>query len=157
MDVSKAADGHGLTHASETIHQEIGFAASRERVYKALTSSEQFDAVTRLSDAVSLVTAPDAKKTFISDAVAGVITLFGGYITGWNLELLRNERLVQVWRARSWDPGDYSIAKFALVADGAGTKLLFDHRGFPEGQGGHLASGWYTHYWDPMAKFLSQR
>ena len=157
MEDSNGVEGDGLTHASETIHQELTFKASQQRVYEALTTSKEFDAVTRLSDAITLVTAPDAKPTSISHEVGGPFTLFGGYITGRNVELVRNERLVQVWRARSWDAGDYSIVKFVLVADGAVTKLVFDHRGFPEGQGGHLAEGWHTHYWDPMAKFLSQR
>lgn len=147
--------GDGLTHTSEAIHQEIHFNASRERVYRALTTSKEFDTVTRLSDAITLVTAAGAKPTSISREVGGGFTLFGGYITGRNLELARNERLVQAWRAGSWDADDYSIVKFALVVDGVGTKLVFDHRGFPEGQGGHLAEGWHTHYWDPLGKFLS--
>ena len=156
MAVSKGVEGDGLTHASETIHQEVTFKASRQRVYAALTSSKSFDAVTRLSDAIALVTAPDATPTSISGKVGGSFTLFGGYITGRNLELIPNERLVQAWRTSSWDAGDFSIVKIALAVEGEGTKLSFDHRGFPEGQGGHLAEGWHTHYWDPLAKFLSQ-
>jgi activator of HSP90 ATPase len=157
MESSKSADGDGLTHTSEAIHQEIHFDASRERVYRALTSSDEFDAVTRLSDAITLVTATGAKPTSIGREVGASFTLFGGYITGRNLELHRNERLVQAWRTGAWNVGDYSVVKFVLVADGVGTKLVFDHRGFPEGEGGHLAEGWHTHYWDPLRKFLSQR
>ena len=156
MGNSKAVDGDGLAHTSETIHQQITFKADRRSVYEALTNSKQFDAITRLSDAVTLVTAPSAKPTSISRAVGGSFTLFGGYITGRNLELLRDERLVQAWRASSWDAGDYSIARFVLVAHGAETRLEFDHRGFPEGAGEHLANGWHTHYWEPLAKFLSR-
>ena len=155
MAASKVVESDGLTHASETIHQEVTFKASRQRVYAALTSSKSFDAVTRLSDAIALVTAPDATPTSISGKVGGSFTLFGGYITGRNLELIPNERLVQAWRTSSWDAGDFSIVKFVLAVDGEGTKLTFDHRGFPDGQGGHLAEGWHTHYWDPLAKFLS--
>jgi activator of HSP90 ATPase len=157
VEPSKSAAGDGLAHTSESIHQEVRFNASRERIYRVLTTSKEFDAITRLSDAITLVTAAGAKPTSISRLVGGEFTLFGGYITGRNLELARNERLVQAWRTRSWDAGDYSIVKFALVADGAGTKLVFNHRGFPEGQGGHLAKGWHTHYWDPLGKYLSQR
>lgn len=156
MEPSKSADGDGLTHSSEAIHQEIHFNARRHRVYRALTTSKEFDTVTRLSDAITLVTAPGAEPTSISLRVGGGFTLFGGYITGRNLELERNERLVQAWRAASWDAGDYSIVKFAFLVDRGGTKLVFDHRGFPEGQGGHLAEGWHRHYWDPLMKFLSQ-
>lgn len=155
MEASAPAEGDGLSHSAEAIHQEIVFSAGRRRVYQALTSAKQFDALTRLSDAVHLLMAPGAKPTTISREVGGSFTLFGGYITGRNLELLQDARLVQGWRAASWKPGDYSIVKFALLENGAGTKLIFDHRGFPEGQGAHLADGWHSHYWEPLAKFLS--
>lgn len=149
-------DADGLTHTSEAIHQEITFKAPAHRVYEALMNSQQFDAITRLSDAITLVTAADAKPTSVSREVGGPFTLFGGYITGRNLELLEDERLVQAWRAGSWSAGDYSIVRFVLAANGAETNLVFDHRGFPEGQGQHLARGWYTHYWEPLAKYLAQ-
>jgi len=45
-----------------------------------------------------------------------------------------------------WDPGDYSIAKFQLVEQGAGTKIVFDHAGFPSGKAEHLAEGWRMNY-----------
>ena len=154
-DGESAAAGDGLSHAAESIRQVVEFNANPVRVYEALTDAKQFDAVTRLSDAVKLVTAPGAKPTSIGRAVGGAFTLFGGYITGRHLELVHGERLVQAWRAASWKPGDYSVVKFLLLENGAGTKMLFDHRGFPEGRGPELADGWHTHYWDPLAKFLS--
>jgi activator of HSP90 ATPase len=145
---------NGLSHSSEAIHQEITFNAARRLVYAALTDPKQFDAVTRLSDAVTLVTAAGAKPTAINQEVGGAFVLFGGYITGRHLELVPDERLVQAWRAGSWAAGEYSIARFALHDAGAGCKLVFDHRGFPKGEGVHLAPGWHSHYWEPLAKFL---
>jgi activator of HSP90 ATPase len=155
-DKSNLIEADGLTRTSEAIHQQITINAERTAVYEALTNAKQFDAITRLSDAVSLVTAPNAKPTSISRAVGGPFTLFGGYITGRNLELVRGERLVQAWRTGSWNAAEYSIVSFVLVANGAGTKLVFDHRGFPDGAGAHLANGWHTHYWDPLVKYLSR-
>ncbi len=152
---SARGEGDGLTHSSEAIHQEVDFGASCRRVYAALTTTQQFDALTRLSDAVSLLTAPKARATFISPEVGGPFTLFGGYVTGWHLEMVPGERLVQAWRAGSWRAGDYSVVKFVLVEKGTGCHLVFDHRGFPEGQGSHLAYGWRVHYWDPLAKLLT--
>jgi Activator of Hsp90 ATPase homolog 1-like protein len=34
------------------------------------------------------------------------------------------------------------IAKFELVEQGSGTRVVFDHTGFPKGQTDHLAAGW---------------
>src|SRR5208282_6056352 len=119
-----AADKNkGLTHTAEAIHDEVMFNASRSRVYAALTDAKQFDAVTRLSDAMKMVTAPNAPATAISTEVGGAFTVFGGYITGLQIELVPDQRLVQVWRAASWGPGDFSIVKFVLADAGAGTKL----------------------------------
>jgi activator of HSP90 ATPase len=150
-----SGEGNGLTHSSEAIHQEVNFSASCQRVYAALTSTQQFDALTRLSDAATLLTASNAQATFISPEVGGPFTLFGGYVTGRHLEMVAGERLVQAWRAGSWRAGDYSVVRFVLVAHGAGCHLVFDHRGFPEGQGRHLAYGWRVHYWEPLAKLLA--
>jgi activator of HSP90 ATPase len=70
--------------------------------------------------------------------------------------MLPNERLVQAWRAASWKPGEFSSAAFYLRAEGGKTKLNFEHRGFPNGEGAVLAHGWHSHYWEPLAKFLAQ-
>jgi activator of HSP90 ATPase len=145
----------GLSQSSQAIHQEVSVSSSRQRVYGALTSAKEFDALTRLSDAVTLVTAPNAQATAISGEAGGSFTLFGGYITGRHLEMVPGERLVQAWRAGSWQPGDYSVVKFALFDQGAGCKIVLDHRGFPEGQGASLAYGWRIHYWEPLTKLLA--
>jgi activator of HSP90 ATPase len=146
----------GLSHASEAIHQELLFNASPQRVYGALTNGKSFDAITRLSDGDALLKASGAKPTAINGEVGGTFTLFGGYVTGRNLEMLPDERLVQAWRAGSWKPGAFSIAAFSFVKEGTKTKLLFDHRGFPDGEGASLAQGWHSHYWGPLTTFLAQ-
>jgi uncharacterized protein YndB with AHSA1/START domain len=143
-----------ISHAAESIHQEPVFKASRKRVYEALTDAKQFDKVVQLSAAMKSGMAPGAKPTEIGREAGGAFELFGGYVTGRHLELVPNERIVQAWRAGGWDPGDYSIAKFQLVEQGAGTKIVFDHAGFPKGKAGHLAEGWKMNYWEPLEKFL---
>lgn len=151
---SAAADG--LSHDAEAIRQEVTLDASPQRVYQVLISTQDFDSVTRLSDGAALLNAAGAKPTSISTEVGGSFTLFGGYITGRHLEMLPNERLVQAWRAGSWKTGAFSIAAFYLTAEGGKTKLNFEHRGFPNGNGVSLARGWHAHYWGPLAKYLAQ-
>jgi activator of HSP90 ATPase len=151
-----AAAADGLSHASEAIRQEVTFDAGPQRVYQALTSTKDFDMITRLSDGAALLNAAGAKPTAISTELGGPFMLFGGYITGRHLEMLPNERLVQAWRAGSWKAGGFSIAAFYLSAQGGKTKLYFEHRGFPDGNGASLAHGWHLHYWEPLAKFLAQ-
>jgi activator of HSP90 ATPase len=76
---------------------------------------------------------------------------FGGHVTGRHVELVPNKRVVQAWRAKTWPEGVYSIARFELKGDGKGTKLVFDHDGFPADMKEHLASGWQANYWDKIA------
>jgi activator of HSP90 ATPase len=147
----------GISHSAESIHQEPSFTASRKRVYDALTNSRQFDRVARLSEAMqSSAMASMKTPSQISQHAGGPFTLFGGYIVGRHIELVPNERIVQAWRAGSWDRGVYSIVSFKLEEQGAGTKILFDHTGFPKGQADHLATGWQANYWSPLEKFLAK-
>ncbi|MDQ0062161.1 SRPBCC domain-containing protein [Paenibacillus harenae] len=125
------------------IHQEVAFKANPARIYDILISSEQFSKAT------------GGAPTDISTEEGGKFSCFGGMILGRNIELVPNQRIVQAWRAASWEEGIYSIIKIELKEQGSETLLMFDHSGFPEGQGEHLASGWHANYWGPIEKLLA--
>ena len=150
-----AAAVEEISHTAESIHQEIVFKAGRKRVYEALTQAKQFDQVVQLSDARKTMMPANAPPTQISPEVGGAFSTFGGLIVGRNIELLRDERIVQAWRPAYWKPGVYSIVKFELADSGTGTKLVLDHNGFPDGDGKSLLDGWNKNYWEPLAKFLA--
>jgi len=147
VNQSPKRDGNGISRGCECIHQEVVINASRARIYQALIDSKQFKAVTELS-------LPGA-ATDISPEVGGAFSLFGGVIVGRNIEMEPNLRSVQAWREESWEPGAYSVAKFELKDEGPGTRLIFDHTGFPQGAADHLAIGWKSHYWEPLQKYLA--
>jgi activator of HSP90 ATPase len=126
---------------SITIHQEIDFAASPQRIYEALLDTKQF-------------TAFSGRPAEINREVGGAFSVFNGHIIGRNLELVPNQRIVQAWRVVPWPEGVYSIARFELKAQGSGTHLVFDHIGFPEGLHDHLAEGWDSNYWELLKKYL---
>lgn len=145
-----------VSTSCEVIHQEVAFKVSRKRVYEALTDAKQFNKVVMLSAAIQSGMAPGGKPAEVSSEAGGAFSAFGGYITGRQVELIPNERVVQAWRAASWGPGQYSIARFELIEQGSGTKLVFDHTGFPPDQRDHLAEGWKVNYWEPMEKYFAQ-
>jgi activator of HSP90 ATPase len=149
-----AATQEGVLRSGELIHQEPVFKASAKRVYEALTDAKQFEKVVRLSAAMQSGMALGNTPVQISREAGGAFTLFGGYIVGRQIELVPNERIVQAWRVAAWSPGVYSIARFELTEQGSSTKLVFEHVGFPEGQGQHLAEGWKGNYWEPLEKYL---
>jgi activator of HSP90 ATPase len=144
----------GISHTAASIHQEPVFTASPNRVYEALTDAKQFTRVVELSGALQALHLPN-EPAEISGEAGRAFTLFGGYITGRNVELVPNVRVVQAWRAGDWPPGVYSIVRFELVSHGSGCKIVFDHTGFPNSEAQSLARGWKTHYWEPLAKVLA--
>lgn len=143
-----------VSHMADLIHQEPVFKASRKRVYEALTDAAQFQKVIQLGVAMKTMSLK-SEPAQISTEAGGAFTLFGGYVTGRQIELVPNQKIVQAWRAGSWDAGFYSIADFTLVEQGSGTKIIFEHRGFPKGLGEHLLAGWKGNYWEPLDKFLT--
>jgi activator of HSP90 ATPase len=146
-----------ISHDAVAIHQEVAFQASRSRVYQALTDAKQFDRVVALSEAVTTGMVPaHAPPSRIGRRAGAGFSLFGGYVSGLQVELVPDRRIVQVWRAGSWEPGDYSIASYVLRDEGSGCRLVFDHRGFPAGEAQHLLEGWHGNYWQPLAKALAQ-
>ena len=150
-----AAAEEEISHTAESIHQEAVFKANRNRVYEALTDTKQFDKIIKLSPEMQAGKSFGTTPTAISREVGGTFSIFGGHIIGRQIELVPNQRIVQAWRVVDWNPGVYSIAKFELIEQGAGTKLVFDHTGFPKGDAEHLAEGWKSHYWDSIDKFLA--
>ncbi len=126
---------------SIALHQEVDFKAAPQRIYEALLDGKQFSAFSGM-------------PATINREAGGAFSLFGGHIIGRNLELAPNRRIVQAWRVVTWDEGIYSIARFELKAKSAGTHLIFDHTGFPEGKKEHLEEGWKENYWDKLQKYL---
>jgi activator of HSP90 ATPase len=125
-----------------TIHFEVDYNTTPDRIYHVLLDAKQFQACSGL-------------PAEIDPKAGGWFKLFDGQIEGRNVELIPNQRIVQAWRPASWPAGVYSIAKFELAPRGGGTRIVFDHAGFTEDKQEHLASGWQEHYWGPLHKYLN--
>jgi activator of HSP90 ATPase len=125
-----------------SLHQEIQFDASPERIYKILLDSKEFEAFS-------------GGLAEISGEVGGTFSMFDKRIVGRNIELVPNERIVQAWRETSWEPGVYSLVKLEFKQQGSKTTVMLDHTGFGEGDFGHLNPGWKLRYWDPLEKYLA--
>ena len=128
-------------HSRTSIHQEVSFKATPQRLYEILLSSKQFAAFTGMPAEID----PKAGGTF---------SIFGGLIVGRNVELILNQRIIQAWRPADWEPGLYTLVRFELKLRGSETVVTLDHTGFPEGNFDHFDAGWPLRYWKPLMKFL---
>lgn len=124
------------------IHQEEDLPAEAHRVYEALLDAKQFRAFS------------GGRRAEIDRNPGGSFSLFAGHITGRNVDLLSNRRIVQAWRATAWPGGVYSIARFELQGHEATTRVIFDHTGFPSELAEHLEGGWRENYWKPLRNYL---
>ena len=128
--------------ARTSLHQEIEFSATPDRIFHVLLDSKEFAAFTGMA-------------ATIDPSAGGAFNTFGGLIEGRNIEIIPSSRIVQAWRPTHWDPGVYSLVKFELKPKGSETTIVLDHTGFPEGDFDSLSAGWKSHYWDPLTKFLT--
>ncbi len=142
LQVTKEVGSGTANQARTSLHQEVAFTASPERIYEVLLDSKQFAAFTGL-------------PAEIDPKVGGAFRTFGGLIVGRNVELVPNQRIVQAWRPTTWDPGVYSLVKFELKPQASGTLVVLDHTGFPESDFDGLNSGWPKRYWEPLKKFFA--
>jgi len=131
---------------SIAIHEEINFRTSPKRVYEALLDAKQFSAFS-------------GGAAEIQREAGGAFSCFDGVVTGRNIELVPDRRIVQAWRIKMWPQGVYSIVTFELQAQGTGTCLTMDHVGFPDAMPAHLNGelpdgGWRRQYWEPLQKYL---
>jgi activator of HSP90 ATPase len=139
----KKIPGAAANKSKTSLHQEIDYKATAQRIYDVLLNSKDFAAFS-------------GAPAEIDPKAGGAFSMFGGMIVGRNVELVENQRIVQAWRPPADFPeGTYSLVKIELKSQGPGTKLTLNHTGFPEGHFDHFDAGWHSHYWEPLRKFLA--
>lgn len=125
-----------------SIHQEVQFDASPDRVYDALMDGDKHGSFT-------------GAPAEISRDEGGRFACFDGQIVGHNIELVPNKRIVQTWRFVQWPAGTWSLVRFELVPEGDGTRLVLDHEAVPEPFQEGVAGGWHGRYWGQLKEFLA--
>src|SRR5260221_2822282 len=87
--------------AMHQIRQTVRFAAPPSAIYRALMESRRHQAFTGAPAKI------DAK-------VGGRFTAWGPHLSGVTVELVKDKRIVQAWRAENWPSGGYSVVTFNL-------------------------------------------
>jgi len=92
----------------------------------------------------------------INQKVGASFRVFDGYITGKNLQLIRNQLIVQSWRGSDWDAkADDSVFMISFEQRGADALINVVHANVPDTVVGSLDKGWHNHYWKPWKQWLA--
>ena len=117
------------------------FAATTQEIYSAWLSSQ-------------LHTKMTGGEAHCSDKVGCSFTAWDDYISGKNLELFENKKIVQSWRTSEFSQDDEdSILTIQLNEVKEGTELILTHKNIPKGQT-QYKQGWIDHYFVPMKEFF---
>ncbi len=128
----------------KTIRQTVSFKISAHDVYDALMDSKKHSKFT-------------GSKTSISKKVGGKFSVYDGYASGKNLELIPGKKIVQSWRAADWEKDAVSTVVFEIIPKGNGTTLKFTHYDVPAEHATAIAQGWKDFYWHPMKKMFNEQ
>ena len=129
--------------ATKQIRHVVRFNAKPRAIYQVLMNSKKHAAFTGAPAKI------DAK-------VGGRFAAWGPHLRGVNVELIKNKRIVQAWRAKSWRKSHYSIATFELKRAKGGTRLVFTQTGIPAKHVRDINGGWKSHYWDLLKKVFNK-
>ncbi|MCX6169571.1 MAG: SRPBCC domain-containing protein [Ignavibacteriales bacterium] len=126
----------------EQIKISVIFPVTPKRIYDAWLNGKKHSAMTGAS-ATS------------SNKIGGKFTAWDKYISGKNLELVPNKRILQAWRSTEFSKDhldSYLLIKLEEVKNG--TKVSIVHTEIPDGTGAAYKKGWKDFYFAPMKKYF---
>ena len=92
----------------------------------------------------------------IDDKEGSAFSAHQGYITGKNLQLIKDKLIVQAWRAVNWDQTAVdSTFIIYLAGQGNDVVLKMTHANVPDDSAADIEKGWFDHYWNPWKQYLA--
>lgn len=118
----------------KTLNLKEEFTASPDSVYRMLTDPQMLNAITQGSASFE----PKVGSSF---------SLFGGNVTGENVELVPNSKIVQKWRFKEWLEGHYSTVEMTITERKGKTILTLTQKGVPIDDATRTEDGWKRNVW----------
>ncbi len=130
---------------SESITVKFSLHAAAKDIYDAWLDSEKHSAMT-------------GEKATASRELGGAFNAWNGYISGKNLLLIPNKKIVQSWRSSEFpeDAAD-SVLSIQLIEAQGITEVDLEHKDIPPGQGLQYRAGWIDYYANPMQRYFAER
>ncbi|MFC1616438.1 SRPBCC domain-containing protein [Patescibacteria group bacterium] len=122
------------------------------------TIEKSFEIKSKIAEVFKALTDPFiimswSKVPCIMDAnVGSKFSLFGGYITGENLEMINNKKIVQEWSIRNWEKS--SKVTFELEEEGDNTIVTLNHENIPDDKLEEMESAWNQYFFDKIQEFF---
>lgn len=128
---------------SDQIKVTATFPVPPKRIYSAWLSSKEHSTMT-------------GAKATASTKAGGKFSAWDRYISGKNLELVPNKRILQSWRSTEFlkeHLDSYLLIKLDEVK--GGTKVTLVHSEIPDGRSAAYKKGWIDFYFKPMKSYFS--
>jgi len=92
----------------------------------------------------------------VSEKTGSKLEVFGGYITGKTLQIVKNKLVVQQWHGSDWDAkAEDSVFVLSFEQKGKDVVLHVFHANVPDEVAKDLDKGWHDHYWNPWKQWLA--
>ena len=119
---------------TKSIKMKLGFDSSPDLMYQCLMDDQ------RLSFFTQSAAQMERKE-------GGRFSLFGGQITGTNVTLEENKKIVQKWRFESWPANHYSTVTIQLTPGDRCTNVSLEQTGVPSSDYERTRGGWEQFFW----------
>ena len=129
---------------AKTITQKIFFKnTTAKTLYDLYTDAKQHAMVT---GGPAVIVAKEGSK----------YSTHGGYISGKNLQLVKDRLIVQTWRTQGWDETDID-STFILYLEQKGKNVVLQavHANLPDKHYKSVEKGWQEHYWNLWKQHLA--
>jgi activator of HSP90 ATPase len=127
--------------SNKTIKQTIIIKASPHDLYEAILNPKIHSKFTN-------------SKATNTMKVGGKFTAYDGYISGTNLILEKDKKIVQSWTSTDFPKGYFTKVIFEFKAEKNGTKLTFMQENVSDENFEKIKQGWIDFYWEPLKKMF---
>jgi len=129
----------------KSIEQEIVIKNTPHEIYEVFMDAKKHSKLTE-------------SKAKVSREIGGSFSIFEGALSGKNIELIQDKKIVQTWRGdgENWPKGYYSTITLILEPNDKGTLIKFSHVDIPEESYESVKEGWDIYYWEPLKVMLEK-
>ena len=128
----------------KTIRQTVHISAKPQEVYEAFVDAKKHGEFT-------------GAKVKFDAKVGGKFDIWGGELTGENVEFVKGKKIVQKWRASDWPEGHFSDLTINLESENDETRLVLVQEYVPDDKADEIDDGWHEYYWKPMNEYFKSK